>query len=92
MQESNTLEIEHQEKLIANLLQGAAALISYDIYNDHSSNTSIANTIAQRVASGLEMWAGIYKINMRLAVSTTWANVSKRDWIANPKTAGNVKE
>ena len=92
LQDQPPLTIDHQDKIIVHMLQGAAAIIAHGINFSDSviEKNIITNMLAQRIVNGLELWAGIYKIDLKLAVSAVWANVSKRDWQKNPENADKI--
>lgn len=95
MHEQKRMQLDDEPKVIIHLLQGSAAIIAHGmnfIPNDPETPTSAvasANALAQRIATGIELWAAIYSIDIRMAVSATWAKVSKRDWVTDPVNAGN---
>lgn len=77
-----------ERKIVVHLLQGAAQMFSFDevVPGDKvpQVHEGLHNMAAQRICNGVECWAYIHDINIRLAVAATWAKVSKRDWVANP--------
>ena len=81
---------EHNERrVIMHLLQVAAGLMAYTEVESERKITPTEEAtycmLAQRVATGLEFWAEIYKIDLRLAVAGTWAKVVRRDWLTRPQ-------
>ncbi len=80
---------EHNERrVIMHLLQVAAGLMAYTEVETERKITATEEAtycmLAQRVATGLEFWAEIYKVDLRLSVAATWAKVSQRDWLERP--------
>jgi len=85
-----TLTFDDEHTIIVHLLQGSAAMLALDLnVMEDTAMQAAANAMAQRICTGLECWATLYKIDLPLAVSATWSEVSKRDWVKNPVTAGN---
>lgn len=78
-----------ERKIVVHLLQGASQMLSYPeiLPGDKVEPIHIGtyNMMAQRICNGVECWAYLYDIDLRWAISTTWAKVSKRDWVANPQ-------
>lgn len=80
---------DHNERrVIMHLLQVAAGLMAYtEVETDRKITPAEEATycmLAQRVATGVEFWGEIYKVDVKLAVSATWAKVNQRDWEKNP--------
>jgi hypothetical protein len=94
--ETQKLTMSDESKIIVHLLQASAAAIQHSQRVDDNDMVpdvaivAIANNIAQRIANGCEYWAGVYNIDLRLAVANVWATVSKRDWQNNPTNADTV--
>lgn len=75
--------------IVTHLFQACAQMLAFDIVmpGDKIPAAEIGayNMVAQRICTGVECWAFIYEIDLRLAVASTWAKVGQRDWIANPQ-------
>jgi hypothetical protein len=76
---------------MAHLLQAAGSLMNLDEMFQADATPigeqQIYNNMAQRICMGLEYWAHVYNIDFPLAIASTWAEVSKRDWKRNAVTA-----
>jgi hypothetical protein len=92
----NIMQVTHEDerRIIVHLLQAAGNMLSYPLVfpNDHIPYGEIGqyNMVAQRMATGVECWAHIYGLDIRLLVSATWAQVGKRNWVADPQGAGGT--
>jgi hypothetical protein len=82
--------VDDQNKIITHLLQAAAVITlqadrepaeRYDLKVVQESEFNMA---AQRICTGFEMWAQVYRLDLRMLVAHTWAKVSQRDWVKNP--------
>jgi hypothetical protein len=78
-----------ERKVIVHLLQGVAQMFSFDEVHPGDKIPEMHEGLyimaAQRICNGIECWAFIRDINIRLAVASTWAKVSSRDWVKNPE-------
>lgn len=74
--------------IIIHLLQGAAQMFNFPeiLPGDVIPPAHVGpyNMVAQRICNGVECWAKLYDIDLRLAIASTWAKVGKRDWKMNP--------
>lgn len=78
---------DDQNRIITHILQALSRMTTIaDIEPSEFRvvDESDYNMVAQRVCSGVEMWAQVYDIDLRLIVADTWAKVSQRDWTKNP--------
>lgn len=88
------LTTEDQPRILSHILQACSIML---LHVDRQMETqaeaasrfrvvdeSEYNMLSQRICTGVEMWAQVYAIDLRLAVASTWAKVSQRDWIKNP--------
>lgn len=80
-----------ERKIVVHLLQGASQMFSFpEVFPGEKPSKDyegLFNMAAQRICNGVECWAYLYNIDLRLTVAATWAEkVSKRDWVANPVT------
>lgn len=77
-----------ERTIVIHLLQGAAQMFNFqEVFPGDvipPANAETYNMIAQRICNGVECWAKVYDIDLRLAIASTWAKVGKRDWVANP--------
>lgn len=82
------LDLLSERRIMQHLLQAASAMMCHDeIFTGdkiEAAQQGVYNYTAQRICNGIEYWAELYKIDLRWAVTTTWAKVKQRDWIANP--------
>jgi NTP pyrophosphatase (non-canonical NTP hydrolase) len=86
-----------ERRVIVHLLQGAASMMLFEELNPmggykvSSGEEGAYNMVAQRICSGIEYWAQIYDVDLRVAVAITWAKVSQRDWTKNPAGPSETK-
>lgn len=78
------LTVDDQGRILSHILQALSIML---LHADREPQTAFRiadeseyNMLAQRVCTGVEMWAQVYDIDLRLAVAHTWAKVSQRDW------------
>lgn len=80
------LTVDDQNRILTHLLQ-AGAVICQQADREPAElrviDESDYNMVAQRICTGLEMWAQVYDLDLRLIVAHTWAKVSQRDWTKN---------
>lgn len=77
-----------ERTVIIHLLQGAAQMFNFpEVFPGDiipPAHEGPYNMIAQRICNGVECWAKIYDIDLRMAIASTWAKVGQRDWKKNP--------
>jgi len=77
-----------ERRVVQHLLQAASGLIGLEevLLGDKTETgmVGVYNLFAQRICNGVEYWAQIYEIDLRWAITTTWAKVGQRNWVANP--------
>lgn len=77
-----------ERRVIQHLLLAASGLMGFEEVQMGDKieigRVGVYNLFAQRICNGVEYWAQIYEIDLRWAITTTWAKVGKRNWIANP--------
>lgn len=82
------LTVDDQRRIIRHLLQAMDMIISISDREPMGKfnvvDESQFNMVAQRICSGVELWASVYNIDMRWMVSNTWLKISQRDWKKNP--------
>lgn len=77
-----------ERTIVIHLLQGVAQMFHFpevspgDVISPDQAG--VYNMLAQRICNGVECWAKLYDIDLRLAIASTWAKVGKRDWVMNP--------
>lgn len=81
------LTTEDQNRILCHILQATAVILQHadrePSFPFSVVNESDYNMVAQRICTGIEMWAQVYDIDLRLIVANTWAKVSQRDWTKN---------
>ena len=86
--QSQPLTIDDQRRIIRHLLQAADIIVSISDREPEGMfsvvDESQFNMVAQRMCSGVELWAQVYKLDLRLLVANTWLKISQRDWKKNP--------
>jgi hypothetical protein len=84
---------QDERKVLCHILQALASMMAYDeVTKGDKIDATMEGSygmIAQRMATGIEYWAIIHNIDLKLAVSAAWAKVRTRDWTKQPDTAGN---
>lgn len=84
----HVLTVDSQRAIIRHLLQATDIIISISDREPMDKFTVVDesqfNMVAQRICSGVELWAQVYKLDLRLLVANTWLKISQRDWIKNP--------
>jgi hypothetical protein len=78
-----------ERRIICHLLQAGAAMLSYEELHYGTkvelAEQQVFNLMSQRICTGIEYWAFLYKLDLPLVVATTWTKVSQRDWKTNPR-------
>jgi len=78
-----------ERTVMVHLLQGAAQMLSFPeiLPGDKVPivHEGLYNMAAQRICNGIECWAYMYDLDIRLIVAGTWAKVGQRDWNKNPQ-------
>ena len=86
LQEAPPLTIDDQDRILIHILQAATRIVQLsNVEISHDKGFKVMqegdfNMVAQRLCSGIEIWAEIYDLDLRLIVAHTWAKVSQRDW------------
>jgi hypothetical protein len=90
----SAIKPEDERRVIVHILQAAAAMMTFPVVRPGQDvpigESGAYNMAAQRLATGVECWAQIYELDIRLIVSKAWADVRKRNWVADPAGAGGV--
>jgi hypothetical protein len=86
--QSQPLTVDDQRRIIRHLVQAADIIIAISDREPEGKFTVVDesqfNMVAQRMCSGVELWAQVYKLDLRLLVANTWLKISQRDWKKNP--------
>lgn len=86
--QSQPLTFDDQRRIIRHLLQAMDVIISVSDREPAGKFTVVDesqfNMVAQRLCSGVELWAEVYNLDLRLLVANTWMKISQRDWKKNP--------
>lgn len=81
-------DITQERRIVQHLMLATSSLMGFEevLIGDkvEVGMIGIYNLFAQRICNGVEYWAQIYDIDLRWAITTTWAKVGKRNWVTNP--------